>query len=253
MVLSIKKVIFPVMRTLVIGDIHGGLIALKEVLEKAAVSVNDTLIFLGDYVDGWSQSAETITYLMALQKEMNCVFIRGNHDELLYNYLKHGQDLETWLIHGGEASKKSYKKLSKKETAKHIAFFEALEFYHVDKENRLYIHGGFSNHRGPKYEYYPHMVTWDRSLWEMVCAMDESLTPSDLRYPNRLKLFHEIYIGHTPVTKIGKKVPTRFANVWNVDTGAAFKGTISVIDVTTKEVWQSTPVYKLYPEEKGRN
>lgn len=241
------------MRTLVIGDIHGGLRALKEVLEKASITSKDTLIFLGDYVDGWSESAETISYLMALKKEISCVFIRGNHDELLYNYLKHGQNLETWLIHGGASSKKSYKKLSKKETSLHIAFLEALEFYYVDKENRLYIHGGFSNHRGPKYEYYPHMVTWDRSLWEMVCVMDESITPENVRYPNRLKLFHEIFIGHTPVTRIGKSVPTRFANVWNIDTGAAFKGTISVMNVETKEIWQSTPVYKLYSEENGRN
>src|SRR5690554_7165762 len=75
------------MRTLVIGDIHGGLLALKELLEKASVTCEDRLIFLGDYVDGWSQSAETISFLIELQDKMNCVFIRGNHDELLYNYL----------------------------------------------------------------------------------------------------------------------------------------------------------------------
>lgn len=241
------------MRTLVIGDIHGGLLALEEVLEKASVTPEDTLIFLGDYVDGWSQSAETVSFLMELQKKMNCVFIRGNHDELLYNYLKHDQDLETWLMHGGEASKRSYQKLSKKEVKQHIQFLESLEFYHVDAKNRLYIHGGFSNHRGPKYEYYPHMVMWDRSLWEMVCAMDPNLNPGDLYYPNRLKYFHEIYIGHTPVTRIGETTPTRFANVWNIDTGAAFKGALSIMDVDTKEFWQSTPVYELYPEENGRN
>lgn len=241
------------MRTLVIGDIHGGLRALKEVLNKASVTKEDTLIFLGDYVDGWSESAETVAYLMALDKKMNCVFIRGNHDELLYNYLKHGQDLETWLIHGGEASKKSYKKLSRKEKKQHISFFESLEFYYVDQKNRLFIHGGFSSHRGPKYEYYPHMVTWDRSLWEMACAMDSKLTPEDLYYPNRLKLFHEIYIGHTPVTRIGEETPTRFANVWNLDTGAAFKGALSIMDIDTKQVWQSTPVHQLYPDENGRN
>jgi hypothetical protein len=44
-----------------------------------------------------------------------------------------------------------------------------------------------------------------------------------------------------------------FANVWNIDTGAAFKGPLSIIDADTKEVWQSEPVYKLYPSEMGRN
>jgi serine/threonine protein phosphatase 1 len=49
-------------RTLVIGDIHGGIKALKQVLQKADVTKEDTLIFLGDYVDGWSESAEVISF-----------------------------------------------------------------------------------------------------------------------------------------------------------------------------------------------
>ena len=53
-------------RTLVIGDIHGGLRALHQIMERAKVTTNDTLIFLGDYVDGWSQSAEVIDYLIVL-------------------------------------------------------------------------------------------------------------------------------------------------------------------------------------------
>lgn len=38
-------------RTLVIGDIHGGLKALIQVLERVEVKQNDRLIFLGDYVE----------------------------------------------------------------------------------------------------------------------------------------------------------------------------------------------------------
>jgi hypothetical protein len=34
------------MRTLVIGDIHGGLRALHQILERAKVTTKDTLIFL---------------------------------------------------------------------------------------------------------------------------------------------------------------------------------------------------------------
>jgi serine/threonine protein phosphatase 1 len=45
----------------------------------------------------------------------------------------------------------------------------------------------------------------------------------------------------------------RAANVWNIDTGAGFKGPLSVMDVISKEVWQSDPVHTLYPEENGRN
>lgn len=241
------------MRTLVIGDIHGGLRALEEVLEKAKIRNKDTLIFLGDYVDGWSQSAETITYLLELRKKTSCIFIRGNHDELLYNYLKHGQDIESWRIHGGEESIESYRRIPKKDLQLHLSFLEELKYYYVDAKNRLFVHGGFSSHRGPEYEYYAHLVCWDRSLWETACAMDKNLRPEDIRYPNRLRLYHEIFIGHTPVTRIGQNIPTCFGNVWNIDTGAAFKGSLTIMDVESKEFWQSTPLYKLYPEEKGRN
>lgn len=136
------------MRTLVIGDIHGGLRALEEVLEKAKIRNKDTLIFLGDYVDGWSQSAETITYLLELRKKTSCIFIRGNHDELLYNYLKHGQDIESWRIHGGEESIESYRRIPKKDLQLHLSFLEELKYYYVDAKNRLFVHGGFSSHHG---------------------------------------------------------------------------------------------------------
>jgi len=241
------------MRTLIVGDIHGGLRALEQVLERAAIGPNDHFIFLGDYVDGWSDSAKTISFLIDFSKKYSSVFLMGNHDELLYKYLNDGDDNPMWLHHGGASTKANYAELSKPNIEVHIAFLKQLKAYHIDSENRLYCHAGFTNMRGPQHEYYPNLTYWDRTLWEMVCTMDHSLDPEDKHYPKRLKLFSEIYIGHTPVTRIGKTTPVNFANVWNVDTGAAFKGPLSIIDANTKEVWQSDPVWELYPNEQGRN
>ncbi|MES1224136.1 MAG: metallophosphoesterase, partial [Bacteroidota bacterium] len=89
------------MRTLVIGDIHGGLRALMQVLEKANVTTDDTLIFLGDYVDGWSESAQTIDYLIHLSAKQTCIFIKGNHDEWCEEWLRSGRGEDVWLFHGG--------------------------------------------------------------------------------------------------------------------------------------------------------
>ena len=55
-------------RTLVVGDIHGGLKALEQALERANVTDKDKLIFLGDYVDGWSESSQVINTLIGLSK-----------------------------------------------------------------------------------------------------------------------------------------------------------------------------------------
>ena len=75
-------------KTYVIGDIHGGLKALQQVLEKAAVTHQDTLIFLGDYVDGWSESPAVIDFFIAISQTHNCIFLRGNHDELALHWLQ---------------------------------------------------------------------------------------------------------------------------------------------------------------------
>ena len=241
------------MRTFVVGDIHGGFKALKQVLQLVPYLAGDQFIFLGDYVDGWSEPVETVSFLIDLSEEYQCVFLKGNHDELLLNYLKNNEALPLWLIHGGASTKERYDTLSDEEINRHLHFFNTLKTYHIDPENRLYCHAGFSNVKGPQYEYHSHTPYWDRSLWEMVCAMDTSLAKEDERYPKRLRLFREIYIGHTPVTRIGRDHPVNFANVWNIDTGAAFKGSLSIIDLDTKEVWQSDPVWTLYPGENGRN
>lgn len=240
-------------RILAIGDIHGGLKALKQVLERAKTTPEDSLIFMGDYVDGWSDSAEVISFLIELDKRIPCIFLRGNHDDLVHHWLQTGELNKTWFQHGGKSSFEGYQKFSKEEIERHLPFYENLQNYYIDKENRLFVHAGFSNLHGPGNEYEPYMVYWDRTLWEMALALDKNLSVEDKRYPTRLRLFKEIFIGHTPTTRIGETKPVKAANVWNVDTGAAFKGPLSCMDIDTKQVFQSDPVYRLYPGEKGRN
>lgn len=241
-------------RTLVIGDIHSALRALVQVLSRAEVTDDDTLIFLGDYVDGWSTAVETVDFLLAFKETHNCVFIRGNHDELCYDWLNSGEDNPIWFQHGGEATMASYENASTGIIAEHLHFYEHLENYHLDSKNRLFLHAGFTNLKGVEHEYFTKTFYWDRTLWELAQSLNPNLSKDDKYYPRRLTHYKEIYIGHTPISKvISDLVPTKVANVWNMDTGAAFKGPLSVMDIDTKEVWQSDPVNTLYPNEKGRN
>jgi serine/threonine protein phosphatase 1 len=240
-------------RTLVIGDIHGGFKALIQVLDRAKVTSQDQLIFLGDYVDGWSETPELLSYLIQLKEERDCIFIRGNHDDLVLDWFKTGNSNPKWLQHGGDSTMKAYETVNPTLKNLHQRFLENLTNYHIDSQNRLFLHAGFANMHGPASEFHANTVYWDRTLWEMALAMDTSLTPSDNTYPDRLKLFNEIYIGHTPTTRIGETKPMNLANLWNIDTGAAFKGPISLVDIESKQVWQSDPVHELYPQETGRN
>ena len=240
-------------RTLVIGDIHGGFKALIQVLDRAKVTSQDQLIFLGDYVDGWSETPELLSYLIQLKEERDCIFVRGNHDDLVLDWFKTGNSNPKWLQHGGDSTMKAYETVNPTLKNLHQRFLENLTNHHIDSQNRLFLHAGFANMHGPASEFHANTVYWDRTLWEMALAMDTSLTPSDHAYPDRLKLFNEIYIGHTPTTRIGETKPMNLANLWNIDTGAAFKGPISLVDIESKQVWQSDPVHELYPQETGRN
>lgn len=240
-------------RTLVIGDIHSGLKALEQVLREANVTTKDTLIFLGDYVDGWSEAVETIDFLLSLKDTHQCIFIRGNHDELCLNWLLERDDNPMWRQHGGGATIASYQKASSDTIDTHMLFYQNLKNYHLDEENRLFLHAGFTNLKGVEHEYFPKIFYWDRTLWELATSMDHTLPSDDVRYPKRLTHYKEIYIGHTPISKTAVALPKKAANVWNMDTGAAFKGPLSIMDISTKEVWQSKPVHTFYPTEKGRN
>jgi len=241
------------MRTLVIGDIHGGLRALHQIMERAEVTKTDTLIFLGDYVDGWSQSPQVIDFIIDLKSKQKCICMRGNHDDLLLEWLNESKDNVLWYKHGGEATVNAYKSVSVERKNKHIEFLQSLENYYLDEKHRLFVHAGFTNMNGVDFEYFPGLFYWDRTLWETALSLDVRMLPDHPFYPKRFTLYDEIYIGHTPVTRIGETAPVQKANIWNVDTGAAFKGRLTIMDVDSKEFWQSEPLNQLYFDEKGRN
>ena len=241
------------MRTLVIGDIHGGLKALIQLLERAKVAETDTLIFVGDYVDGWSESSFTLRFLIDLSTKNKCIFIKGNHDIWCENWLREGTTFDTWLFHGGKETIESYKTISVEEKQEHRNFIEQMKLYHIDDKNRLFVHAGFVSMHGPEREYSDTNLYYDRTLWEMALSLDKRISKDSILYPKRLKLFKEIYIGHTPTIHFGSYEPMNAQNVWNVDTGACFYGKLSCIDIVAKEIFQSDVVQSFYPDEKGRN
>lgn len=241
------------MRTLAIGDIHGGLKALKQLLNRVALTDEDRLIFVGDYVDGWSESAGVIQNLIDLSKTNDCVFIKGNHDVWCETWLRTGKAEKIWLEHGGKSSVESYTHFSAEEKRNHLEFFEQLLPYHLDTENRLFIHAGFTSLNGVEEEISESNFYFDRSLWEMALSLDKHMDEGSELYPKRLKHYQEIYIGHTPTLNFNSERPMQAINIWNIDTGAAFYGRLSAVDIESKEIFQSETLMELYPKEKGRN
>lgn len=241
------------MATYVIGDIHGALRALQQLIERVQPAPGDSFIFLGDYVDGWSQSAQVIAWLMQLEQQYRCLFIKGNHDAWCEHWLEGGVPDAYWRVQGGEATLNSYAALEKEQLLQHLGFFKRLRNYYVDEQNRLFIHAGFASMHGPEKEHYATNYYWDRTLWEMALTMDKRIARDSKLYPKRLLLYNEIFIGHTPTLGYDHTLPMHACNVWNMDTGAAYYGKLSAMDIDTKQVWQSDEVPSLYPGETGRN
>ena len=238
------------MRTIAIGDIHGGLKGLVQVLNRTEVKDEDTLIFMGDYIDGWSEAAQVIQLLIEVSEKINCVFVKGNHDVWAEEWLATGEVSPKWFMNGGKETIESYEGFSDEQKAAHLKFFQNTKVYYLDDENRLFLHAGFTNPKGIEQEALEENFYKDRTLWEMAVAMDKTITVDDLNYPNRLKKYNEIYIGHTPTTNYGQDVPMNVANVWNIDTGATRKGKVTAINIDTKEFVQSDYLSSLYPDEK---
>ncbi|QTD38863.1 serine/threonine protein phosphatase [Polaribacter batillariae] len=239
--------------TFVIGDIHGGLKALLQVLNKIKVTEEDTLIFVGDYVDGWSESAQVIEFLIDLSEKINCIFIKGNHDVWCENWLKKDQVNPTWYMHGGKETIDSYEGFSAEEKKQHFAFFEKMPLYYLDDKNRLFLHAGFTSMHGVEKEIFKENFYFDRTLWEMALAANQKIDSNSTFYPKRVQHYKEIFIGHTPTLNFNVETPMNALNIWNVDTGAAFTGKICAMNVATKQYVQSDKLPSLYPNEKGRN
>ena len=94
------------MRTFIIGDIHGAYKALIDVLKRVKFNnKKDKLICLGDVADGWSEVVECFNRLMKIEQ---LVYIMGNHDEWLLDWLRWGTAEYLWLSQGGQNSISSF-------------------------------------------------------------------------------------------------------------------------------------------------
>jgi len=217
-------------RTFVLGDIHGNYKAFDQCLERSYFDLDvDTLIQLGDVCDRHDQSAYVVDQLIQIP---NLISIRGNHDLMLRSWLQNDEIPEGWEEQGGLPTIESYQRVSIDKT-QHLAFLENQKNHHVDSQNRLFIHAGFIDPKGPEYDY-PNNCYNDRTLWQE--ALDGRISGNQ---PERSQLFKEIFIGHTPTTNWNQITPMHAFNIWNMDTGAGLNGKLSMMDIDSKVVWQS--------------
>ncbi len=131
-------------RLIAIGDIHGEINKLNSLLENLNLAKSDTVVFLGDYIDRGKHSKEVIERLIDLSEKVNCIFLKGNHEQMVLKMLKTKSeaDIGNWLMNGGNETLNSYGDLLGM-LMLHGKFLKNLKPYYLT-DKYLFVHAGIN-------------------------------------------------------------------------------------------------------------
>ena len=161
------------MATIAVGDVHGNLLALNDLLGllRAQITNEDTVVFLGDYIDRGPDTKGCIDAILEFQQEKagEVVCLRGNHEDWLLRTLRDFRR-HSWLMgmeafdtirsyspEGAEALREAvaaagpsvfftrqmlpYQVFFDNVPRSHISFFEGLVPYYQGPDG-ICVHGG---------------------------------------------------------------------------------------------------------------
>jgi serine/threonine protein phosphatase 1 len=106
----------PSERIYAIGDVHGRLDLLKEMLKRVREDIAlrgrypTRVVFLGDLIDRGPSSRQLVEFVRALQsRNPPIIAMSGTHEEMLLKSAEcQGMEQEVWVGNGGDATLQSY-------------------------------------------------------------------------------------------------------------------------------------------------
>lgn len=151
------------MRTIAIGDIHGCALALRTLINAIAPTPEDTLVFLGDYVDRGPESRDVIDQIIALKEQCKVIALRGNHEIMFMGAVVGGMEPEMWLRCGGLATIGSYQDAIENIPSTHLQFLTELLPFH-ETETTIFVHANYLHdiemaEQPEQYLYWEHLGT----------------------------------------------------------------------------------------------
>lgn len=222
------------MKTYVIGDIHGAYRAFLQCFERAGFNKKkDRMIVIGDVCDGYPDVRQCIDELLTVK---HCVLVVGNHDMWALDWALRGDKPEIWTSQGGNWTMASYN--GGPMPKDHIDFLQNGQLW-IELKEQVFVHGGF-NPDIPLSSHTAQALVWDRQLLDM--AWKKHSKDNNCRFGR----YKDIFIGHTTTEIYNTLKPVHVCNVWNIDTGAGWSGKLTIMDIDTKEYWQSDLTPDLY-------
>jgi diadenosine tetraphosphatase ApaH/serine/threonine PP2A family protein phosphatase len=216
-------------RIYAVGDVHGRADLLTQVMDridadlKRNPSANAIEVYLGDYIDRGPASRQVLDCLILRSCERNTVFLKGNHESYVSEFIENPAVLSSWRQYGGLETLMSYglqpslnanaaeqielaKALKSKLPKSHREFLNGLQLF-VSCGDFFFVHAGVKP-RVPLAEQREEDLLWIRDDF-LLCEDD----------------FEKIVVhGHTPVRE-----PDIRPNRINIDTGAYATGRLTCI------------------------
>jgi serine/threonine protein phosphatase 1 len=210
------------MSTFVIGDVHGRRAQLRHLLSNIPREAGrDSLVLLGDLIDRGEDITGTVADVIELQRSSadgEVVCLRGNHEQMLLDFLDEGAPLWLHPAVGGQHTFGQYtgckltdelrswweearRRLCDSLPPDHLAFLRALPLFYED-DHALYVHAGLDGEKHPCETEARHLL-WSRNpdfykhYYGKPCVFGHTPTPL-LPLLGRLGR-HGIYVSHSAI------------------------------------------------------
>lgn len=130
-------------RTIIVGDIHGMLSEIRDLIQATGLTKEDTLVLVGDLVDKGPDSPGVVRFLRGLREEgFSVVLVLGNHEEKHCRYrlarakAPTGQAIKMKGVEEMEA-------ITSALSPEDVAFLDsAVLFHRIPEHNAVVVHGG---------------------------------------------------------------------------------------------------------------
>lgn len=210
-----------------IGDIHGCYRSAVALMEKLEPYRDRQFVFIGDYIDRGPDSKQVVDLMLNLQKKLDCVFLRGNHEQMLLDAVREN-DMSLWLMNGGRTTINSYTKENEKLELPeaHSEFYENTRLYYETSEY-FFVHAGISPAKTIAESLNDDMLEQE-FLWER-SHLDALETPWE----------KTVVFGHTPQPR-----PLQKKHMIGIDTGCVYNrmgyGKLTAVKLPEVEFIQQT-------------
>ena len=242
------------MATIAIGDIHGNLSALDDLLGQilGESAAEDTIVFLGDYIDRGPDTKECVETILRFRRQTKAevVCLLGNHEDwflrTLHDHTRHSwllcmeafDTIRSYSVAAAEALHDAvsnagpelylgrrplpYEVFFDRVPGHHIRFFENLRLFHRSADG-VYSHGGL-----------------DPEIADLQRQGREALIWGTGSFPEAYKGADTVVYGHhnnATLTGAGWPTPTIVGRTIGIDTVS--HGVLTAVRLPDQKVFQS--------------